>query len=127
MLAPAPAQPRSVRLQAHRKAMATQRTVGSPTQPTLNGAWKRNHIDRAKVEAILARSQPLADKPERLTLAERIERVEGAMTAEQLAKMLNVSKITIFKQAKAGRIPSFRIGTCVRFDPKTVAAWLRTM
>jgi len=27
------------------------------------------------------------------------------MTAKQLAKILNVSKITIFKQAKAGRIP----------------------
>jgi hypothetical protein len=29
--------------------------------------------------------------------------------------------------AKAGRIPSFRIGTCVRFDPKTVGNWLREM
>jgi len=26
-------------------------------------------------------------------------------------QLLNVSRITIFKQAKAGRIPSFRIGT----------------
>ena len=41
------------------------------------------------------------------------------------SKMLAVSRITIFKQAKAGRIPSFRIGTCVRFDPRAVAQWLR--
>ena len=61
----------------------------------------------------------------RLTLAEQIEHIEGAMTAEKLAKLLGVSKITIFKQAKAGRIPSFRIGTCVRFDPRAVANWLR--
>jgi len=61
-------------------------------------------------------------KRECLTLAERIE---GAMTAEKLAKLLGVSKITIFKQAKAGRIPSLRIDTCVRFDPKAVANWLR--
>jgi len=48
-----------------------------------------------------------------------------ALTAEELAEMLTVSRITIFKQAKAGRIPSFRIGTCVRFDPRAVAQWLR--
>ena len=61
-----------------------------------------------------------------LTLADRIERFERALTADELASLLSVSKVTIFKQAKAGRIPSFRIGTCVRFDPRTVARWLRT-
>jgi excisionase family DNA binding protein len=62
---------------------------------------------------------------ELLSLADRIERIEHALTANELAEMLTVSKITIFKQAKAGRIPSFRIGTCVRFDPRSVAQWLR--
>jgi excisionase family DNA binding protein len=59
------------------------------------------------------------------TLADRIERIGRALTAKELADMLSVSKITIFKHAKAGRIPSFRIGTCVRFDPRAVANWLR--
>jgi excisionase family DNA binding protein len=62
---------------------------------------------------------------EPLTLADRIERMGRALTANELAEMLAVSKITIFKHAKAGRIPSFRIGTCVRFDPRSVAQWLR--
>jgi excisionase family DNA binding protein len=62
---------------------------------------------------------------EPLSLADRIERIERALTANELAIMLAVSKITIFKQAKAGRIPSFRIGTCVRFDPGSVGQWLR--
>jgi hypothetical protein len=35
-------------------------------------------------------------------------------------------KVTVFKQAAAGRIPSFRVGTCVRFDPRAVAQWLRS-
>jgi excisionase family DNA binding protein len=78
------------------------------------------------LEAFVAGSKSSVRKSEPLTLAERIERMEGAMTAEQLAKLLNVSDITIYKQAKAGRIPSFKIGTCVRFDPKAVAKWLRT-
>jgi excisionase family DNA binding protein len=60
------------------------------------------------------------------SLADQIEKIGHALQAEELARMLAVSKITIFKQAKAGRIPSFRIGTCVRFDPKAVANWLRS-
>jgi excisionase family DNA binding protein len=109
--------------------MSAQSAVGRslPTRPlspeprTRKGNWKWTAI------GIVAAAQPLAVAPAALTLAEQIERTKGAMTAEQLAKILNVSKITIFKQAKAGRIPSFRIGTCVRFDPKAVAKWLRTM
>ncbi len=60
-----------------------------------------------------------------VSLADRIEQMGRALTADELAKMLNVSRVTVFKQARAGRIPSFRIGTCVRFDPRTTAAWLR--
>ena len=62
---------------------------------------------------------------EPLSLADRIEQMGRALTADELAEMLTVSRITIFKQAKAGRIPSFRVGTCVRFDPRSVAQWLR--
>ena len=68
---------------------------------------------------------PKNSSTEPLFLADRIERMGRALTANELAEMLTVSKITIFKQAKAGRIPSFRIGTCVRFDPRSVAQWLR--
>jgi excisionase family DNA binding protein len=49
------------------------------------------------------------------TLVEHMERTGHALTADDLAKLLSVSGTTIFKQAKAARIPSFRIGTSVRF------------
>ena len=62
---------------------------------------------------------------EPMSLADRIEKIGRALTADELAEMLTVSRITVFKHAKAGRIPSFRIGTCVRFDPRAVAQWLR--
>jgi len=62
-----------------------------------------------------------------MSLADQIEKIGRALTAEELAKFLSVSRITIFKHAAAGRIPSFRIGSCVRFDPRAVAQWLRTM
>jgi hypothetical protein len=60
-----------------------------------------------------------------LSLADQIAATGHALTANELSKILAVSHVTIFKQAKVGRIPSFRIGTCVRFDPKITAEWLR--
>ena len=60
-----------------------------------------------------------------LALADRIERFGRAMTATQLAALLAVSTIIVYKLAKHGRIPSFRVGTCVRFDPRAVVNWLR--
>jgi excisionase family DNA binding protein len=61
------------------------------------------------------------------SLPDQIERIPHALTAAELAQLLAVSRITLFKLAKAGRIPAFRIGTCVRFDPRAVANWLRQM
>jgi excisionase family DNA binding protein len=61
------------------------------------------------------------------SLPDRIEQFKHALTAVELAQLLAVSRITIFKLAKSGRIPSFRVGTCVRFDPRAISAWLRKM
>jgi excisionase family DNA binding protein len=69
---------------------------------------------------------PLIMSPQHATLADLVEQTGHAMDAKELARLLAVSKITIFKQAKAGRIPCFRVGTCVRFDPVLVARWLRS-
>ena len=59
------------------------------------------------------------------SLPDQIEKIPHAITAAELAQWLAVSRITVFKLAKAGRIPCFRVGTCVRFDPQAVAKWLR--
>jgi excisionase family DNA binding protein len=61
------------------------------------------------------------------SLPDQIERIGHALTAAELATLLALSRITVFKLAKAGRIPCFRIGSCVRFDPRSVANWLRKM
>ena len=63
---------------------------------------------------------------ETLTVTKKIARdVKGALTAKQLAAMLNISPKTVFKLAKAGRIPSFRVGSAVRFDARHIIDWLR--
>lgn len=60
------------------------------------------------------------------SLADRIAGMRRALRAEELAELLAVSKISIYKAARTGRIPSFNIGTSVRFDPAAVGKWLRT-
>lgn len=42
------------------------------------------------------------------------------MTVEEVAKFLQLSKITIYKLVKKGKIPGFRIGNSWRFRKDTV-------
>jgi excisionase family DNA binding protein len=51
-----------------------------------------------------------------MSLASRIKVIHHAITAEELADLLKVSRLTILRRAKRGTIPSFRVGSCVRFD-----------
>lgn len=60
-------------------------------------------------------------------LAEQVEKNTEALTVPEVAKLCRTSTMTIYRLAKQGRIPAFRIGDCVRFDPKHLAAWLRKM
>lgn len=59
------------------------------------------------------------------TLADQIASFKGALTARQLSELLSISAITVYKLAKRGALPSFRLAGCVRFCPCTVARWLR--
>jgi len=61
------------------------------------------------------------------SLASRIKAIHHAMTAEELADLLSVSRLTILRRAKRGTIPSFRVGSCVRFDPANISKWLVEM
>jgi len=72
----------------------------------------------------------ILDNPNRhriMSLASRINAIQHALTAGELAEMLGVSRLTILRRAKRGTIPSFRVGSCVRFDPSNIARWLMQM
>jgi excisionase family DNA binding protein len=63
---------------------------------------------------------------ETLTLTRKLLRsAKGALTAKELSEVLNISSKTIFKMAKDGRTPSFRVGTSVRFDARLIVDWMR--
>lgn len=56
------------------------------------------------------------------------EALEGkpVWTIDELAVLLNVSRKTLYKQAARGKLPSFRIGSCVRVYGKGLANHLRS-
>jgi excisionase family DNA binding protein len=58
------------------------------------------------------------------SLASRVRGMHGALAAAELAKLLGVAKTTILRRAKRGSIPSFRVGSLVRFDPQAISKWL---
>jgi excisionase family DNA binding protein len=57
-------------------------------------------------------------------LADQIELVDHALSAKEMARLLQLSPGQIYKLARK-TIPSFRVCGSVRFDPRRVAEWLR--
>lgn len=78
------------------------------------------------MEAVKCTKQPIVKPdPARSTeLAERVAANSHALKAQDVARLLGVTRQHIYKLAANGLIPSFRVGTAVRFDPAVVAAWL---
>jgi excisionase family DNA binding protein len=48
-----------------------------------------------------------------------------ALRVSDIATLLNISERQVYKLAAEHRIPNFRIGGSIRFDPVAVANWLR--
>jgi excisionase family DNA binding protein len=59
------------------------------------------------------------------TVIQRLNAIERPLCAPQLAQLLGVSHVQIYKLAKKNIIPSFRVGYAVRFDTRAVARWLQ--
>ena len=60
-----------------------------------------------------------------MSIPDALASIGRAITAAELADLLSLNKLTIYRLAKRGKIPSFRIANCVRFDPRAVAEYLR--
>ena len=76
------------------------------------------HVGRAAAprQTVKARKMPLPDY---------LETIDHGLSAAELSTVLGISARTLYRQAQAGRIPSFHVGFKVRFDPHVVAKWLR--
>jgi excisionase family DNA binding protein len=60
-----------------------------------------------------------------MNLIESIAARKTAFKVEELAETLNCSKEKLYDLVKAGRIPYFRLGSMIRFDPKEISKWLK--
>lgn len=58
-------------------------------------------------------------------LPAQIEARKKAWNLDDLADLLSVDRTTLYRMVRARRLPSYRIGTLIRLDPKTTANWLR--
>ena len=86
---------------------------------------KKNRIEYAKrwyIEFVKAFAAP---EPIVQSVPDMIAGKGRALSAQELAVILHLTPAMVYKEAKDGRLPSFRVGTSVRFDPKLVIEWYR--
>lgn len=65
------------------------------------------------------------DRSTQPKLLHSIASAKRALTVAEVAALLHIHKLTVYRLATAGTIPHFRIGSCIRFDPTTLAEYLR--
>ena len=75
-------------------------------------------------EFVIPRLFACVQQPREGSLITLIRGRRKAWTAEELSEILNLSQKHILKMAKEQRIPSYRLGGSVRFDPASTADWL---
>ena len=54
---------------------------------------------------------------------EAISAYRRGMTAQEVSAILGVDEQNVYKGAREQTIPSYRIGTLVRFNPSVLAKW----
>lgn len=46
------------------------------------------------------------------------------LTPDDVAALISVERVTVIRLARAGKIPSLKIGKVIRFRPSTIEAWM---
>ena len=59
------------------------------------------------------------------SVMEELETRKGVLKVKEVAELFRISVDAVYDGAAKGRIPSFSIGNQIRFDPRTLALWLR--
>jgi hypothetical protein len=58
------------------------------------------------------------------TLREKLASFDGAIGADDIARLLQTSRHTIYLWVRDNKIPYFRLNGCLKFDPALVADWI---
>ena len=70
-------------------------------------------------------TETLPSPKKMLGIASRFAAFDHALNINEVADVLGLNKKTIERMARADRIPSFKIGNQVRFDPRLLAEWAK--
>jgi excisionase family DNA binding protein len=65
------------------------------------------------------------DSETSVPIIESIQNSDHCFTAAELAHLLNIHKLTVYRHVKAGRLKAFYVGAALRIQPTAVADWLR--
>ena len=49
---------------------------------------------------------------------------DGVFTVQELSTYLRMKPVTIYKHAKAGKLPAFKVGASWRFKRSTIDRWI---
>jgi excisionase family DNA binding protein len=60
-----------------------------------------------------------------MTIVEQLEQIGRALTVDDVARLLAMHKLSVYRLCSRGSLPHYRIGTCLRFDPHSIAKYLR--
>ena len=58
-----------------------------------------------------------------MSVKEKIASFGRPLTVPELAEALGMKADTIYRHAKKGTIPNFRLGMSVRFEPRALCEW----
>jgi hypothetical protein len=61
----------------------------------------------------------------RRDLASELDQRTSAVCAEELMRLMGYKKSAFYAMCKEARIPHYRFGPSIRFDPHVIARWLR--
>ena len=62
-------------------------------------------------------ASPVTDQPK--------SKPSQLLTPDDVAELISVGRVTVIRLARAGRIPSLKVGKAVRFRPATIERWLQ--
>jgi excisionase family DNA binding protein len=71
----------------------------------------------------LIHEPPIKSASDPSLISQILRSYHRAITARELAEILHLHPVTVYRKAKAHVIPCRFIGTAVRFDPGVIAQW----
>jgi excisionase family DNA binding protein len=57
-------------------------------------------------------------------LLNNLAQCDHALNCREVAALLQLHPLTVYRYARQGRLPAFRVGSAVRFNPQVLAQFL---